>query len=180
MSQDSNKNAAGIKDLPSISSKRRSLGQLKLKLDWQINTVETLCGMIDPRGDGSIKRATEQSHKDLNREHCNLQSAWDSYVARIDDLTSNDLDEEQKPKEEYKKSLKAARKEYSAALEFIFVTSQNAFPHAATTMYSGGQPSQQQGLSNECNSGNAYIKLDFHELKPSTLELNSSESVYRF
>ena len=58
-----------IKELTAVSSKRRSLGQLKLKLERQITAVETLCRMIDPRGDGSLRRSTEQSHNDLNKEH---------------------------------------------------------------------------------------------------------------
>ena len=170
-----------IKELTAVSSKRRSLGQLKLKLERQITAVETLCRMIDPRGDGSLRRSTEQSHNDLNKEHKNLQSAWDNYVARIDDLTMTDLSDSQKPKEEYQQKLENSRKDYSAALELIFVTSQNAFPNAAANAASTGNANtgNRQGLSQNYERQGGYVRLDFHDLKPSVLDLDTSEGNFR-
>ena len=170
-----------IKELTAVSSKRRSLGQLKLKLERQITAVETLCRMIDPRGDGSLRRSTEQSHNDLNKEHKTLQSAWDNYVARIDDLTMTDLSDSQKPKEEYQQKLENSRKDYSAALELIFVTSQNAFPNAAANAASTGNANtgNRQGLSQNYERQGGYVRLDFHDLKPSVLDLDTSEGNFR-
>ena len=163
-----------IKKLTSVSSKL--LGQLDLKLERQITAVETLCRMIDPRGDGSLRRSTEQSHHDLNKEHKNLQSAWDNYVVRIDDLTITDLSDSQKPKEEYQQKLENSRKDCSAALELIFITSQNAFPNAAANAASTGNANAGNRQCLSQNKQSECVKLDIHDHKPSLLDLDTSES----
>ena len=155
-----------LPELQGMTSKRRSLGQLKLRLDQVIDFAKCYCRMADPSGDGRGANSHSVMLKTLEKSNVDLQVAFEKWSLRLNQCIEEDTsDDNQK---DYAEKWKKVKTEFLDTKNLLVTTLSHILPKISPG------PSQNATQASQITP----IK-PIESLKPFQLELETSPSKFR-